>query len=167
MAKHSTGYSTVQVALHWTVVVLVTFQFLAHEGMEEAYRAFRRAEMPTGDDETFAYLHIGVGVTVLLLMLTRLFLRLTRGVPAPPKDDPLPMRLVADGIHWLIYALLILLPLSGSVAWFAGVERAADAHVLFQNILLIAIALHIGGALFQHFVRRSDVLLRMMRPGRP
>ena len=32
------------------------------------------------------------------------------------------------------YVLLILMPLSGAVAWFAGVEAAGDAHELMQTI---------------------------------
>jgi hypothetical protein len=37
-------------------------------------------------------------------------------------------------------------------------------HELLQNVLLVMIALHIAGALFQHFVLRSQVLMRMFRP---
>src|SRR5690606_9859286 len=95
----------------------------------------------------------------------RLGLRLIRGVPAAPKDDPLPIRLLADAIHWLIYALLIALPLAGGTAWLAGISPAADVHEFLSDILLYAIVLHVGGALFQHFIRRSDVLIRMLRPG--
>ena len=164
MAKHSKGYSTLQVALHWTVVVLVAFQLLVSQGMEAAYRASKSGGALASDDRTLAYLHIAVGVTVLILMLIRFTLRKTRGVPPPPKDDPAPMRLLADGIHWLIYALLILLPLSGAAAWFAGAEPAAQGHEFLQTVLIYAIAMHVAGALFQHFVRRSDVLIRMMRP---
>ena len=166
MAKHPDSYSSAQVALHWSVVVLVAFQFLAHAGMERAWRAFERNEPTPGADITMAYLHIAAGVTVLLLMLARLYLRLIRGVPAPPKDDPLAMRLVADIIHWLVYALLIALPLTGAAAWLAGFEPAADVHEFLTDVLLYAIVLHVGGALFQHFVQRSHVMMRMLRPGR-
>lgn len=166
MAKHVQGYSRVQVALHWSVLVLVAFQFLAHDGIEAAWRAHTRDAAASGDERALAYLHVGVGLTVLLLVLARLYLRFTRGVPAPPPDDPPAMQLVADLTHWLIYALLFALPLSGGVAWFAGVEPAADVHEVLQQLLLLAIALHVAGALFQHFIRRSDVLMRMFRAER-
>jgi cytochrome b561 len=103
---------------------------------------------------------------VLLLALARIYLRMTRGAPAPPADEPRLMQLAAEGVHMLIYALLLLLPLSGSVAWFVGVEASADVHEWLKNVLLAAIALHVSGALFQHFVRRSDVLMRMLSPQR-
>jgi cytochrome b561 len=44
------------------------------------------------------------------------------------------------------------------------VKLAGDVHELLQNVLLVMIALHIAGALFQHFILRSQVLMRMLRP---
>ncbi len=161
-----TGYSTLQVALHWIVVVLVAFQFVAHDAMEAAWRAWNRGEIPSPDLTVFTYMHIGAGALILLLALMRLYLRMTRGVPAPPADEPRIQKWASEGVHVLIYVLLILLPLSGSTAWFLGVELAGEAHEIMQNFLLGAIGLHIAGALYQHFVRRSQVLVRMFRPER-
>jgi cytochrome b561 len=159
-----TGYSPVQVALHWIVVVLVAFQFLAHDGIEESWRAFLRSEMPPAGAWVLAYLHVAAGICVLLLALIRIYIRLTRGAPAPPADEPRFLQLTAEAAHMTIYLLLFLLPLSGAVAWFLGVKFAGDVHELLQNVLLVMIALHIAGALFQHFVLRSQVLMRMFRP---
>ena len=158
------GYSVTQIALHWTVVVLVTFQYVAHAGMERTWHAQEAGEAAARGDGILAYMHMTIGVTAMALMLARFYLRWTRGVPEPPEADPLPMRLVADVVHWGIYALLVALPLTGAVAWFAQVPAAAKIHAFLTDILLYAIALHVGGALFQHYVRRSDVLVGMFRP---
>ena len=83
-----------------------------------------------------------------------------------PRDEPLLLRWSGEAVHVSIYILLLLLPVTGSVAWFLGVELAGDAHELLQNLLLAAIALHVAGALFQHFVFRSEVLMRMLLPQR-
>ena len=166
MAGKVTGYSRTQVALHWTVLVLVASQFLAHDGIEEAWGAFRRDQPTPADAAVLTYLHIGAGTLVLLLALARIYLRMTRGAPAPPADEPRLLQLAAEGVHLLIYALLLLLPVSGAIAWFAGVEVAAEVHEWLKTVLLAAIALHVAGALFQHFVRRSDVLMRMLSPQR-
>jgi cytochrome b561 len=166
MAGKVTGYSRTQVALHWTVLVLVAFQFLAHDGIEEAWRAFRRGQPTPADATVLTYMHIGAGTLVLLLALARIYLRVTRGTPEPPADEPWLLQLAAEAVHLLIYALLMLLPLSGAVAWFVGVEASATLHEWLKNVLLAAIALHVVGALFQHFVRRSDVLMRMFSPQR-
>ena len=165
MAKNKNGYSTAQISLHWTIVVLVAFQFLAHEGIEDAWRAFKRAETPP-ENAALTYLHIAVGLLVLLLMFARIYLRIRRGAPPPPTDEPRLLQLLASAVHGFLYVLLVLLPLSGAVAWFLGAEQAGEAHELLKNLLLGAIVLHVGGALFQHFARRSDVLMRMFRPER-
>lgn len=166
MTGNVTGYSRTQVTLHWAVVVLVAFQFLAHAGIEESWRAFLRGEPPSADVTTLTNLHIATGILVFCLALARIYLRVARGAPKPPADEPRFLQIAAEAVHGLIYLLLFLLPISGSVAWFFGTEAAGDAHVLFKNLLLGAIILHIAGALFQHFIRRSDVLMRMFKPER-
>jgi cytochrome b561 len=166
MARKVSGYSTVQVTLHWSVVVLVAFQYLAHDGMEAAWRAFLRDEPTAPDTTLLAYLHVVAGVTILLLALARVYLRFTRGAPPPPPDEPRLLQILSEAVHGLIYLSLFLLPLSGSAAWFAGVEAAGAVHNTLKTVLLGAIVLHIAGALFQHFIRRSDVMMRMFRPQR-
>lgn len=161
-----TGYSPIQVTLHWVVVVLVAFQFLAHDGIERSWRAFVGGEPPPADMTALTYLHIAAGTLVLLLALLRIYLRMTRGAPSPPPDEPRLLQLLAEAVHGSIYLLLLLLPVSGAIAWFLGVEAAGDAHELLKTLLLAAIALHIAGALFQHFILRSQVLMRMFRPQR-
>lgn len=164
MQKPVSGYSSLQIGLHWAVVVLVAFQYVAHSGMEAAWDAFRRNEAAPAETATLTYLHIAAGILVLLLALTRIGLRLTRGAPPPPADEPWLLQLLSEVVHIAIYAFLLVLPLSGLVAWFLEVPAAGLIHVFLQNALLAAIALHVAGALFQHFIRRTDVLMRMLRP---
>lgn len=155
-----------QVALHWIVVILVAFQFLAHDAIEQSWRAWIRNHTSSADTAVLTYMHIGAGLLVLILALTRIYLRITRGAPPPPADEPRLLQWSGEAVHGLIYLLLILLPVTGAVAWFLGIELAGAAHEVLQNVLLAAIALHVAGALFQHFVRRSQVLMRMFRPDR-
>jgi len=164
--RNVTGYSPTQVALHWIVVVLVAFQFLAHDGIEESWRAFTRGQSLPDDAAPLTFLHIAAGILVLLLALARIYLRVTRGAPPPPADEPRLLQITAEAVHGSIYVLLLLLPISGSAAWFFGAHAAGDAHEVLKNLLLGAIFLHVAGALFQHFVRRSEVLMRMFRPER-
>jgi cytochrome b561 len=148
------------------VAVLVAFQFLAHDGMEDAWESAERAGMPALDSTILAYMHIGAGILILLLMFFRAYLRLTRGVPAPPADEHWTLQFMAEAVHVSIYILLLLLPISGALAWFLGIEPAADVHEFLTNLLLLAIFLHVAGALFQHFVMRSNVVIRIFRPQR-
>ena len=163
MAKAPAGYSPAQIGLHWAVAVLIAFQYAAHNGMEMAWTGFLRGDSRAGT-AALATLHIAAGTTILLLVLLRLYLRLARGVPPPPADEPRLLQIAAHVVHLAIYGLLFLLPLSGAAAWFIPLPIAGSVHALFTDALLVAIALHVAGALFQHFVRRSAVLMRMLAP---
>jgi len=162
--KRPAGYSSAQILLHWTIALLILVQFLAADGIEHAWDAFEAGETLRSGDMPLAWLHIGIGITVLVLAIVRVWLRLTRGAPPLPENDPLPARIGAHVVHGLIYLLLFLLPISGSVAWFGGVEQAGDAHKFFKTALLVLVGLHVAGALVQQFVLRSGLLMRMLRP---
>jgi len=155
------GYSRAQVILHWLIAALILFQLLVHEGMEEAWRAMRRA----GEDSGNPVPHIVVGSAILILAAIRLVIRLRHGAPPHPAGQPAVLALIANVVHWGIYALLFMIPISGLVAWFGGVEGAAAIHGGPLRLALIGLVLlHIAGALTQQFVLKSGVLMRMLKP---
>jgi cytochrome b561 len=150
----SAGYSRAQIILHWLIAALILFQLLVHDGIEEAWRASHMGGAEAGNPLP----HIVVGSAVLILAAVRLVIRLRHGAPPAPAGQP-----AALG---LLYVLLFLIPISGLVAWFGGVQGAALVHGGPLRLLLIALVLvHIVGALVQQFLLRSDVLMRMFRPG--
>jgi cytochrome b561 len=156
------GYSGLQIGLHWAVAMLVVIQFLGHDGIEHAWDAV--SDGATAATSSTVLLHVGAGASIFVLSLWRLWLRLTRGAPPLPEKEPAPLRFVASATHILFYVLLIGMPMSGSLAWFAGIEQAAAAHGLATNVLLALLALHVAGAFFQQFVLKTQVLTRMAVP---
>ena len=156
------SYSKTQIGLHWSIAALILIQFLAHDGMEHVWRAFRRGQEASPGDVPLAYMHVVIGLAVLVLAAWRVWLRATRGVPPVSGMEHPALRLLAKATHLLIYALIFIVPLSGAAAWFLGVPGAAQVHVLGQNILLYVVLLHTAGALVQHFVFKTDVLRRML-----
>ncbi len=158
------GYSGLQVGLHWAVALLVVLQFLDKDGIEQAWDAIRggQAAPATGSSVT---LHIVVGATIFVLALWRVALRLTRGAPPPPPKEPRLLHLFAVTTHVLLYALIICMPISGSLAWFGGVQPAAGIHVIGKTVLFFVVLLHTAGALFEQFVLKTGVLARMAVPG--
>lgn len=158
------GYSALQISLHWAVVLLVIFQFVASDGMEAAWRAMRRGTEIASTDTLFANLHAAAGILILLLVLWRLFLRFTRGAPASPAGEAPILKLVAAVTHWALYILLIVTPVSGAVGYFGDVAQAVEAHKVFKTLILVVVALHVVGALAQQLVFRTGVLRRMMVP---
>jgi cytochrome b561 len=151
-SREPANYSTTQIALHWTVAALVILQVLLHDGMENAWDAYEDGEPVIVGPLVVA--HIAIGVTILALALWRIGLRLTRGRPPLPDDHPAALKIVAHANHYLLYALLILMPLTGASAWFLGIEDAADIHELGKTLLLILVGFHIvGGMFFAEFWR--------------
>lgn len=157
-----TGYTRAQIVLHWITLVLVALQFILHDAMSEAWDALEE-----GREVIFNPLiaqHVFMGALVAVLTFVRLGLRLSHGAPPPPASEHAALKLVAHATHWAFYALLILMPVSGAVAWFNNVEPAAEAHEAMKVVLLALIALHVAAALVHQFVFKTNLLARMKHP---
>lgn len=126
--------------------------------------------------------HKALGIILLALVLLRLAWRAFHSPPALPAFLPRHERFLALVVHALLYAMLVLAPLSGWLyASAAGlsvtvrglripdlVERnpglaAAfhDMHVIFVVVLASLIVLHVAGAL-RHALRHDGIMSRML-----
>lgn len=161
----SRGWSRPQVVLHWLTVALVIVQLILGSGMSQAWEAREEAGAGFGAAPIVAWLHVLVGASILLIMLYRLYLRRTHGHPPSPEGEPQWAATLGALTHGLLYFLLIAMSLTGATAWFLGLEPAAMAHAGPIRIALIAAVLvHAAGALVEHFVLKTPVLKRMLRP---
>jgi cytochrome b561 len=124
-------------------------------------------------------IHKTLGIAILVLVLIRLAVRLRDGAPKLPADLPEPMKLAAYLSHYLLYALMIGMPLIGwamlsasayPVVLLGGVQLPAilpqsdsvrtllwHAHVYLAFAFFAVILLHVAGALFHALVRRDGV----------
>ena len=153
-------YTTQQIVLHWTIVLLVIFQYLWNGPMGQAFGRLMR-----GGDKVLgpvALAHLVVGVTILAITIWRLALR--RRAPAAPHGRTGLDRITVL-IHALLHIVLIAIPLAGLAAWFGGIGRAGDLHVLLTDLLLVLAGLHVAAALYHHFVLK-DGLMNRLRPRR-
>ena len=166
MPETRLGYSRAQVALHWTIAVLVVAQIVLHDGIVAVYAAVRGVGAATESDLFLADLHVAFGIAVFALALLRVALRVRRGVPPPPRDEHPALRMAARATHLALYALILLMPVTGALAWFGGVEAMAELHGAGKAAILVLVGLHVLGALYQHVYLRTDVLRRMLRPER-
>lgn len=159
-------YSFPQIALHWTIAVLVALQFLFADRMEEAWRAWR--ESGDAAQAGGGTIHAVIGLTILLLTTIRLGLRLKRGAPPVPENHPAVLRGLAYATHFALYAFLFFMPISGAAAWFGGIGQAAFAHAIAKNFLLAFVVLHVVGAFAELLVFRTGSFQRMLgtEPGR-
>jgi cytochrome b561 len=156
------SYSTVHKVLHWIVATIIIEQLLFGEYMSDAWRAFERSADVSGLSSPVVLFHIWGGLSVMAFAVWRLFLRKSNGVPETPKDEPAALKFAGDATHVVLYMLMFLVPLSGAVAYFGVVETAGDFHKLMKPVLIVLVALHVLGALYQHFWLKSDVLKRML-----
>jgi cytochrome b561 len=178
-AENNPGYAGTAKTLHWTIVALLIVQFVLAWTMPE----IRRDTKP----DTLINLHLSFGALLLGLAVIRLGWRAVHGEP-PPQDGVPPWQLQSARIvHWLLYALLFVVPILGwiNASWrgFAvslfglielpklmatrapGFRWTGDLHGLLANYLMLAlVGLHVAAALYHYFIRRDGVLQRMM-PG--
>ena len=166
MTQH--GYSPAQFSLHWIIAALIAFQLILPDGILLAYQEYFTPEVletePTATDYLLADLHTYVGITILLLAMIRVWLRMTRGVPPLPEDEPTMMKLAARVVHAALYAAIFLMPITGILAWYFGIELAREYHGRIENAIYIILVLHVVGSLYQHFMAKTDVLRRMLWP---
>jgi cytochrome b561 len=171
------AYTPVARVLHWLTAVLVLILIVV--GVVIANTGDWPGKMVVYD------LHKSTGIVVLAVVLCRLFYRLTHP-PAPlPVHMPQMMQLAAHANHWTLYALLITQPIVGWIAtsaypapipvfWLfempriwpedrAFSERMFTVHAIVATLLAIAAAVHISAALYHHFVRKDEILMRMVR----
>nr|WP_210348983.1 cytochrome b/b6 domain-containing protein [Agrobacterium sp. Ap1] len=155
-------YSLPQRILHWLTAVLVLFNLLLPDGMNAWQHAMRRTGAATVDQIASANIHAYAGLAVLLMVLFRLLLRNTQGVPAAPVSEPSIFRLGAKIAHVLLYGLLLMMPLTGIGAYYLGWGSAGDLHAdILKVILWLILAMHVAGALAHHFYWKTNVLRRM------
>jgi cytochrome b561 len=140
-------YTVAQIALHWTVVLLVIEQYATSGAIlrVHAYRPLGRPADPF--DLTLHGVDTRVGLLILALVAVRLLLRLVRGAPewAPPLP---PWRLrLASGVQYALYAVLLGQALSGALAIYLWWPSSALHKALFWA-LVVLLALHLSGPLF-------------------
>ena len=179
--KVTSGYTSTAKALHWLMAVHL-FGLLA--------LGFYMHDLPLSPEKLKLYSwHKWAGVTAFLLVWLRLAWRITHQPPALPSQMARPMQLAAHAGHFLLYALMIVIPLSGwlmssakgfQTVWFGVLpipdllaknkelgDLLALAHKSLNLLFVAVIAGHIGAALKHHFIDRDDILTRMLpQPGK-
>lgn len=160
-AMKPTGYSRPQIVLHWTIAALIVAQFILHDPIVAAWDAISKGKTP--EIGPLVWFHVIGGSLILALAVWRLALRMKRGVPALPEKEAAVLRGLAHLTHWSLYALMLVLPITGLATWFGGSETADFIHTTLKLPLLVLVLLHFAAALFQQFVLRTGLMNRMLR----
>ena len=173
IAPALTRYGSTAVAFHWAVAGLVVFLGtlgLLFDDIPKEFAPF------------WINVHGCVGLVYFALVIARLRWRRTSHKPPdlPPDIGEFDRRF-SLAAHRLLYALMVLIPIFGFVAfvWHGrafdyglaklnfGVASnpgvfhpAEEIHQVLAYCLFGLAALHAAAALYHHFVRRDGVLLR-------
>ena len=159
----SNRYSDLQVALHWIIAGLVIVQtFVTNGSMGVAADARDEGLHLALKSQIGADLHVAFGVTIFLLALIHAGVRFCRGALRIPEEEPVLMQLAAHFLHVMLYVVILLMPVTGFVAWYWQAGLMDELHSLGEDVILVIVGLHVVRALYQHFVARTDVLARML-----
>ena len=169
-------YSSTAIFLHWLVAALVIGNFALGWYMHE---------LPLSPAKLRYYsYHKWVGVTVWAVVLIRVAWRLSHPVPPLPPGTPKWQVHAASFSHLALYALTLVIPISGwmmssaagfrvvyfgllplpdlvpkNEAWF---EYLRAVHEYFNWALLTLVLVHVAAALKHHYFDADDVLKRML-----
>jgi cytochrome b561 len=168
-------YGTTAKVLHWLVVALLLVQYPIGWLMPDIHR-----DMKPGVGMT---LHISFGILILILIVLRFAWRLAHPV-APESSLPPWQRISSEGVHWLLYALVLATTITGWLfASFRGwgvslfylvpmpmlgpdntaAGKAIDGlHQAMEWSLLVVIGIHVVAALAHIFVYRDRIMQRML-----
>ncbi len=168
-------YNAIARALHAAIAVMVIFNLMtgiAGDALEDIWNPFP--------------LHKGTGMVILVLSLARIGWRMTWTMPNWPATMGSLQRLMAKLTHIALYALMLILPVTGWIMSSANskypisiwglfewpklavakgsalAEVAHEGHEVLGYLMAGLVALHVAAALHHHFIIKDNVLRRML-----
>jgi cytochrome b561 len=161
--------------LHWSMAIAILAMLFIGAAMVVSIR----------HREQLLDLHRPLGLAILLLAIVRLVNRLRNTPPPLPQDLPRIQVFMAHASHWILYGLMLAMPVIGwamlsaggyPVVVFDGVNLPAilphsavmygilrPLHGVLAYLLFFTILGHLGAALFHAWVRRDEVFAQMAK----
>ena len=176
MSAPPAAYKPAARTMHWLTVILVVLTMPV--GALMVQQGWSREV-----GNAMYIFHKNVGVLILLLVLARLVYRVLNPPPPLPATIPPTQRLLAEGAHWGLYALLLVMAISGYIRVKAGgfplesldglgipslvprsdalAETAKAVHFYARFALIALILAHVGAAVHHGLIKRDGVFSRM------
>lgn len=177
MSNSTVRYTRIAVLLHWIIAAALLYQLALGWWMLDVPKS------PPGVRAGWFNWHKSIGITIAIVVLLRLSWRLAH--PAPAHDgQPAWQRRAAELSHGLLYACMLVIPLSGYIgsvlsgypvryfgivlpqwlpAWPAGKQLLSAVHYGAVCLFMALIAVHVAAALW-HWLQRDGVAQRMGLP---
>ncbi len=174
-------YDPVAVCLHWAIGLLIIVMLFVGLTMGDYPQQYKFLAIN---------LHKATGITILGLSIFRLVWRFMNPPPALPTGMPLWERAAAHLSHWALYAVILVMPLSGwlmvsakpkyPIMYFGLGEApfipmpanaeltksigglAHETHELLGYGAIALIVIHFAAAMKHHVIDKDTVLTRML-----
>jgi len=179
-------YGGVTKFFHWLTALLIIA--LIGSGMFAEDLPYETQDQLT-QKAWFFSIHKTMGVSVFFVALARIIWAISQPKPGLLNADKKLESWLAETVHWVLYASLVIVPLAGWISHAAASGFApiwwpfgqnlplvpkstqiehlfGSVHVISGKVLIIALLLHVAGALKHHFIDRDSTLRRML-PGEP
>ena len=158
--------------LHWLMALMILCMLFIGVGMASSVSAYSR----------LVSLHRPLGIAILALVVLRLVNRWMNPPPPLPASVPTLQRLAAEASHYVLYALMFVLPVVGWAMLSAAPQPVAlggwhlppilapdpvayaflrRAHTILAYALFTTIVVHFGAALIHALIRRDGVFESM------
>ena len=170
-------YNRTAIGLHWLIALLLAGQFALGWYLEGIPRGIAARGY-------FINLHKSTGMLIGVLILVRIAWRLTHTPPPLPATLARWQQQAATATHYLLYALMLVVPLSGYLAsnfskhgvnFFNTIKLApwgSDDKLLYAALnrthsastwlLLALVVVHVLAALKHRFVDHDSIFSRMV-----
>ena len=178
-------YDRIAMMFHWLIAGLILLDF----AFALSFSKFNPGDVLYF---SFAYrMHMSTGLVVLALSLACVAWRLLHKYPPLPQTMSSVTRVLAKTAHALLYLFIIAIPVSGwailsvrkkpaalfgqfnwpNIGYLEQMTREQrvryyqfvfPAHIKWSYIGMCLVGLHILAALYHHFYRHDDVLMRML-----
>lgn len=181
MTSTAPKYDRVQIILHWVIGLIILGMIALGLFMIELPK---QSELPPGEESVRAFyflLHKSMGITVAMLIVLRVFWRLTHKAPALPDSIPKLQQKAAGAVHGFFYIVMVAMPVTGFMQstyskystkfWGIKLPRLAEAdqemrefysqiHECLAFILIALIVIHLA-AVVKHKLKGTEVSDRM------
>ncbi len=181
MVTSDARYNQGQIVLHWLVAAMIICMLALGLWMVGLPK---ESELPPGQESVRAFwflLHKSLGITIAAFIVFRVIWRLTHAAPPLPASVPAWQRQVSSIVHFILYGLMIAMPLTGYLQsmyskydtklWGVALPRLAEAdaaaretftdlHQILAYLFIAVLILHVGAAI-KHRISGTEITRRM------
>lgn len=168
------SYGSVAKFFHWLIAIVILVQIIYGFFLESVPK----------DYQPFAYnTHKLIGLTLLLMMVLRLCWALVNVKPELPIGTLPWQRFAERFVHTMLYFVVIVMPISGLIGSNASgkpphigdfkftlpvpedkalVDTAFAVHNTLALVLIGLLVVHVGATLYHHYIKKDNILRRML-----